>query len=194
MKTFAIFMMFLAPLMTLCKGGDSKEVFHRIDKEQAEMAFKYLNHVRKLPDEYGERMGVDLSGVEPRRPLEWHETLAQVAEEKALDMARRDYLSQVDPEGRGINILMHEAGYKLPPEWIEDERLNYFGIVQGGARDGVDIIKSLLTAENNVANKRMLLGTDDFSKDMEHVGIGFVRSYKSTFRTYSCIIVAKQNP
>jgi len=29
-------------------------------------------------------------------------------------MAKRNYFGHVNPEGLGINILMHDAGYKLP--------------------------------------------------------------------------------
>lgn len=193
MKACAIFFAFLAPLMTICSGGDSNEIFHQLDREEAQMAFKFINHVRELPEEYGEKIGVDLSHIDPKPPLVWNDTLAQVAEKKALDMAKRDYLSQINPEGEGINYLIDAAGYDLPNEWVSDKKTNYFGSVQGGPKDGVEAVKNLIAGEGpeTSAHRSQLLGTDDFSADMRDIGIGFVKSYKSTYRTYVCIIIAK---
>ncbi|MFP4459692.1 MAG: CAP domain-containing protein [Candidatus Zixiibacteriota bacterium] len=191
MKFFSIFLAFMFPMMSMCSGGDSNEIMHKFDRDESEIAFKYLNHVRQFPNEYGEKIGTDLSGIEPRPALIWNDTLAKVAEQKALDMAKRDYLSQLNPEGKGINFLIDKAGYDLPKEWLKDEKANYFGSVQGGPKDGVDAIQNLIKGDS--ANRRQLLGTDDFSKDMKDIGIGFVRSYKSTYRTYVCIIIAKHN-
>ena len=46
--------------------------------------------------------------------------MAKVAGRKALDMAGRDYVGHVTPEGLGINVQIHEAGYSLPKEWVKE--------------------------------------------------------------------------
>ena len=88
-----------------------------LERSEARKAFEYLNKVRKDPARFGKEIGVDLVDVNPRDALVWNDILARVAEEKALDMATRNYFGHVTPDGLGMNIKMHEAGYALLPDW-----------------------------------------------------------------------------
>ncbi len=58
--------------------------------------------------------------------LKWNDTLANVAEAKALDIATRQYFGHVDPEGYGMNYFMDKAGYKLDARWLSSKDMNYF--------------------------------------------------------------------
>src|SRR5262249_18449068 len=101
----------------LCFLSDADEKERAVlDRDEARKALDYLNKVRKEPAKFSKEIGVDLSDVKARPALKWNDILAKVAEEKALDMANRDYFGHVTPEGLGINIQIHEAGYSLPKD------------------------------------------------------------------------------
>src|SRR5579871_1271524 len=91
-----------------------------LDRAAAKDAFAFLEQVRANPGGYAasicgadRQCAADLSGG-AKPALLWNAILVQVAEAKALDMARRNYLNHVTPEGLGINVLMSQAGYELP--------------------------------------------------------------------------------
>ena len=71
---------------------------------------------------------VDLSDV-PQRPHCFGKTLVAVATGKCHDMVERGYFANVDPDGEGINIQMHRAGYALASYLIEDASLNSFELL-----------------------------------------------------------------
>src|SRR5262245_7937563 len=98
-------------------AGEEKEKA-TLDRDEARKAFDYLNKVRQQPAKFSKEIGVDLSEVKARAMLNWNDVLAKVAEEKAQDMANRDYFGHETPEGLGINIQIHEAGYRLPRDWV----------------------------------------------------------------------------
>ncbi|MBD3383869.1 CAP domain-containing protein [candidate division KSB1 bacterium] len=163
--------------------------------EKARKAFDYLNRIRQHPDSISDDVGVDLSYVEPRHRLVWNDTLAAVAEAKALDMAKRNYFDHQTPEGYGINIQIHLAGYRLPKDWIKDESSNYFESLGAGYRDGIDLINGLIIDEGTpgLEHRRHLLGIDEFWSDCRDIGIGIAENPKSTFKTCASIIIAKHN-
>ena len=85
------------------------------------------------PNSHNERIEVDLGGVASQPALDWHIILRGVAQAKCEDTIARDYWDRpyppgahVDPDGNGINILMHEAGYTLDPSMYEDPATNAF--------------------------------------------------------------------
>ena len=80
------------------------------------------------------KINVKLGKVEPRPPLVWDTILAKVAEAKALDMARHNYFADVDKQGGGINILIHEAGYYIPEDYYSDPKSNYFESLDAGPK------------------------------------------------------------
>ena len=161
-------------------------------------AFEYLNKVRKNPNKYTTDIGIDLSYVERKKPLIWNSILAKVAQEKAEDMARRNYFSHTNPENMGINILIHEEGYLLQDEWIQKSNDNYFESLGAGYSDGVDAIKELIIDDgvNPPGHRNHLLGITEFWSNCYDIGIGFVNSEdindQSTYSTYICIIIAKK--
>jgi uncharacterized protein YkwD len=163
-------------------------------KEQAKAAFEYLNKVRENPSKYSKEIGADLSKVKPRAALIWNDTLARVAEAKALDMGKRNYFGHVNPEGRGINIMIHEAGYDLPPEWIKDKQANFFESINAGTETGTGAIRDLIldSYDKEKGHRKHLLGTNEFYSTLTHIGIGHVKVEGSKYIYYTVVIIAKQ--
>lgn len=164
------------------------------DRAQAQQAFEYLNKVRKEPGQFAKEIGVDLSDVKARPALTWNKILAKVAEEKALDMAQRDYFGHVTPDGLGINIQIHEAGYSLPKEWVKEKDQNFFESISAGMNTGMEAIRNLILDKDlpTAAHRKQLLGITDFYAACTDIGIGFARNPKSKYRTYMSIVIARK--
>jgi uncharacterized protein YkwD len=177
----------------LFAAGDEKDKAV-LDREEARKAFDYLNQVRKEPAKFSKEIGVDLSEVQSRPALKWNDILAKVAEEKALDMANRDYFGHVTPEGLGINIQIHEAGYTLPKEWVKEKDQNFFESISAGNPTGVAAIQSLILDKDLPAalHRKALLGMTDFSAGCRDIGIGFARREGSKYGTYVSIVIARK--
>jgi len=165
-----------------------------LDRAQAQQAFEYLNKVRKAPAQFNKEIGIDLSDVKARPALTWNNILAKVAEEKALDMARRDYFGHVTPEGLGINVQIHEAGYPLPKEWVKEKDQSFFESISAGTNTGVEAIRNLILDKDLPAalHRKQLLGITEFYAACSDIGIGFARNPKSKYRTYVSIIIARK--
>src|SRR5688572_25772004 len=82
-------------------------------KEEAQLAFELLNNIRSNPEKYYKDLHLNGKLRITKTPLRWNDTLARVAESKALDMAKRNYFNHVSPDGLGINYLVHQSGYSL---------------------------------------------------------------------------------
>jgi uncharacterized protein YkwD len=165
-----------------------------LDREEARKAFDYLNQVRKEPAKFSKEIGVDLSEVQSRPALKWNDILAKVAEEKALDMANRDYFGHVTPEGLGINIQIHEAGYTLPKKWVKEKDQNFFESICAGNPTGVAAIQSLILDKDlpTALHRKALLGMTAFSAGCPDIGIGFARREGSKYGMYVSIVIARK--
>jgi uncharacterized protein YkwD len=165
-----------------------------LERAEARKAFEYLNKIRKEPAKFSKEIGVDLREVMPRDALTWNDILAKVAENKALDMANRNYFDHVSPDGFGINVQIHEAGYKLPNEWVKDRGQNFFESINAGSASGRAAIQALILDKEvaGAGHRRHLLGMTDFYGKCTDIGIGFARRTQSNYRTYMCIIVARK--
>lgn len=168
----------------------------RLDKGEARSAAEHLNRIRKNPGAFSKEIGVDLSGVTPRPPLAWNDTLAKVAEAKALDMATRNYTAHVDPDGRGINHYMHAAGYLLPKRMLRTPAQNSFESLQAGFTmtwKGRESVNNLVadTHTPNLGHRIHLLGMSDFNAAHTDIGVGVARrSSGSEYKTYVCFVIA----
>ena len=169
--------------------------FSQIDRQEALKAYEYLNKIRENPSKFSTELGVDLSKVNPANKLIWNDTLARVAEEKARDMATRNYFAHVNPDGKGINIMIHEAGYKLVDSWINDPANNYFESLSAGSPTGVEGIMNLVIDEGvpGYGHRKHLLGISDFYANLTDIGIGFFKASNSPYISYMCVIIAKRN-
>lgn len=169
-----------------------------VNKEEAKKAFEYLNQFRANPKEYGDKLKLNLKKVDARPALIWNETLAKVAEARALDMAENNYFSHINKKGQGVNILIHEAGYTLPNNWTKNKQDNFFESIQAGAKEGIEAINDLIIDKGtpSLGHRKHLLGMDDdkpFNSKLKDIGIGYVTCKKGCqYISYTCIIIAMQ--
>lgn len=167
-----------------------------VNKEEAKKAFEHLNKIRSNPAAHSARLKVNLNQVKARHALKWNDTLAKVAEAKAMDMAKRNYFGHVDPDGNGMNIKIHQAGYKLPQSWIKDKKSNFFESLAAGVQGGTAIIDYLIVDSGtpSLGHRKHLLGIDEFYANCYDIGIGYVdNATKSPYSTYICVIIAKHD-
>lgn len=160
---------------------------------EAIRAFDYLNNVRKNPSGFSKETGCDLGGVKTLPALVWNDTLAKVAVAKAMDMAKRNYFAHVSPDGKGINVMIHEAGYTLSPKWIQKKSDNFFESLHAGNEDGATSIKSLIIDKGTPGkgHRKHLLGITDFYEKNTDIGIGYVRDEKSLYKVFMVVIIAR---
>lgn len=166
------------------------------DYNQAVRGFEFLKKVRKDPNAYTERLRVSLKDIPGGPELHWNDTLASVAEQKALDMASKGYFDGVDKDGYGINYYINKAGYKLADQYLKHKRDDDFEVmIAGGWKSGEEAIGGLITDKESSsgADRKFLLAMTDFSKSLTDIGIGFIVGTKETkFRYYTVVIMAKR--
>ncbi|MFN3316407.1 MAG: CAP domain-containing protein [Raineya sp.] len=167
----------------------------RAQTNEVKTAFDFLNKIRQAPHLYSKEVGINLSGISARQALIWNDTLAKVAQAKAEDMAKRNYFDHTNPEGKGINIMILEAGYQIPPEWTEPKNNNYFESLAAGNTTPKEGIIYLLRDGGVIDHKKAghrshLLGIDKFYSNLTDIGIGWAKGGK--FGTYLCVIIAKK--
>jgi hypothetical protein len=165
------------------------------DAPQALRAFEYLKKVRKDPNAYTERMHVSLKGIAAGPDLHWNDTLAMVAQSRALDMAQNDYFGHVDKAGYGINYYINKAGYKLDDTYLKKNKADDFEAIIASQQSGENAIAAMIVdnSESDLASRKLLLAMTDFSKGLQDIGIGFVHGTKDTkYRYYTVVIIAKR--
>lgn len=166
-----------------------------IDKEEAQKAFLLLNKIRTNPQSFTGSMPF-LNDIKTRPQLKWNDTLAKVAEAKALDMATRNYFGHVDPDGYGMNYYINKAGYKLEPKWLSSKDMNYFESLSAGAPSGEKAIENLIidAGTPTLGHRKHLLGLDDWNAASVDIGIGYARPVASSpYISYVCVLIAKHN-
>jgi uncharacterized protein YkwD len=164
-----------------------------IDKEEAQKGFLLLNKIRKEPQSFTATFPF-LKDVMAMRQLKWNDTLAKVAETKALDMATRNYFGHVIQRGYGMNYFINKAGYQLEAKWLSTKELNYFESIGAGAPSGEAAIVNLITDVNtpSLGHRKHLLGLDAWNAPMTDIGIGYARRFAtSPYKSYVCVLIAR---
>ncbi len=165
-----------------------------LDKAQEQKAFVMLNKVRQDPNSYSERFEVSLHGYAPRPALIWNDSLAAVAERKAMSMAMSGYFGHVDPKGYGINYYVNKA-YPLSDDLLKDKKQSELEAIEGGAPSGEFAIKNIIKNNDNRGEegRKLILGVGEFNMSLNEVGIGYVHATTSNqYRSYTVIIMAKK--
>ncbi len=167
-----------------------------IDKLEAQNAFIILKDIRNNPNKYFRELNFNKDLKTSTIQLRWNDTLAKVAEQKAFDMANRNYYGHIDPEGFGINHFINKSGYKLNPQWTLKKSDNYFESLAANLPTGVEFIKALVkdSLTPSLGHRIHLLGLDAWNSSLKDVGIGFSRRESgSLYKTYICVIIAKHD-
>lgn len=189
-KLFYAGTLILLLLLTSFKLETSKP---ELDQTEAQKAFLLLNKIRLNPNEYSKQLKFQAKNV-VRTQLVWNSILAQVAEEKAMDMAKGNYFSHVNKKGEGINILIYRAGYQIPKDWFKKKNSNFFESISAGDGTGEKVIQSLIIDNGvpSLGHRKHLLGLDEWNANLQDVGIGFVRGTSGNkYVSYTCVIIAK---
>lgn len=185
----------LLALVSVAFSGDNSITV--LDAE-AQIAFQYLNEFRQNPAEYGKKIKLNLKKVSPRPKLVWNDTLAKVAVSKATDMAKRNYFKHITPDGQGINIMIYNAGYKMPGYYLKPKTSNFFESIGAGVETGKEMIDLLIidAGTPSLGHRKHLLGIDDgkyaFNSKLVDIGIGFVKTdkKKNQYHSYMSLIIA----
>jgi uncharacterized protein YkwD len=166
-----------------------------VNRQEARSAFSFLNSIRENPQAFTEKFPF-LKKLKGCAVLKWNDTLAKVAEAKAMDLAKRNYFGHVDPDGNGMNYFINKAGYTLNSDWLKTRSENYFESLGAGAASGNEAISNLLIDANtpSLGHRIHLLGLDDWNGSLTDIGIGYVvADGKSTYISYMCVLIAKHN-
>jgi uncharacterized protein YkwD len=164
-----------------------------VDKDEAKLAFDYLNKVRQSPKSYTKEIGMMMLLAKQMPELVWNDTLAQVAEARAMDMAEKDYFGHVNKKGEGVNVQINRAGYVLDELFIKKKKENSFESIALGPKTGIEAILGLIQDKgiNPPNHRKHLLGMTSFWATCYDCGIGFVRTDNPEKPTYICVIIAK---
>ncbi|MVZ63170.1 CAP domain-containing protein [Sphingobacterium humi] len=168
----------------------------RIDRGEAKEAYAYLNEIRQNPNKY--RRSLQIANVQQvsRHQLVWNKTLAKVAEQRAYDMAKRNYFDHVTPEGIGPNYFINQGGYWLNPDWLKKKSLNNFESIGANHPTATEAIEAFIIGHGSPGkmHRKHLLGMDTWNGSLQDIGIGFVRVPQgSAYKTYICVLIAKHD-
>lgn len=125
-----------------------------------------------------------------RSSLTCNPTLAKVAAARAADMAARNYVDHVNPDGYGPNYLVRAAGYPLPQFYSQAKDGNNVESLAAGYATAAEAWAGLLESE---AHRTHLLGLDKFYAEQVEYGIAYVNDPNSSFKYYWVIITAKES-
>lgn len=120
-----------------------------------------------------------------------HPLLAQVARERARDMARRGYFSHTTPEGYGPNFLVRQAGYVLPSYYGTQNNANNIESIAAGSSTASATWQQWMGSS---AHRTHLLGLVPFFAEQIEYGIGYANDPDSPFGYYWVVITAKPGP
>ena len=113
--------------------------------------------------------------------------LTAVARARAVDMARRRYVSHVNPEGQGPNHLMRAAGYSLPASWGAHLRDNFVESIGAGYGTPEQAWAGWMKSSHHRSH---LLAENSFYRNQTNYGIGYYSDPESPYRTYWVILTA----
>lgn len=168
----------------------------RLDREEAMEMFNYLQSLRQKKTAKSDPLNKYVKSKKPL--LIWNDTLAKVAEARALDLAEKNYFDHIDKKGYGVNYYIEKAGYSLEKEWLNDRSNNFFESLEAGHENAHDVIETLIIDKGipSKGHRKHLLGLDDWNEKNHDIGIAFYRvgeDSKADYSTYTVIIIARHN-
>lgn len=120
-----------------------------------------------------------------------HPILAQVARQRATDMAQRDYFDHTTPEGFGPNYLVRQAGYVLPSYYSPALDGNNIESIAAGFPTAATTWQQWM---GSTPHRTQLLGLNSFFAEQTEYGIGYAYNPNSEYLYYWVVITAKPGP
>jgi List-Bact-rpt repeat protein/cysteine-rich secretory family protein len=117
--------------------------------------------------------------------------LEQVARARAKDMAVRNYVAHVNPDGFGPNYLVRQAGYQLPAWWGTSPTDNFIESISAGYTTASDAWQAWM---GSTPHRTHLLALDPFYANQTSYGVGFYYDPSSTYQYYWVVITAPPQP
>ncbi|WP_293943372.1 MULTISPECIES: CAP domain-containing protein [unclassified Sphingobacterium] len=167
-----------------------------VDRGQAKEAYELLNKIRTNPEKYKRELKLFNLRKITRTKLNWNKQLAEVAEYRAKDMAKRGYFDHVSPEGYGPNYFIEEAGYHLNQSWVKKRNANNFESIAANRASATDAIKALIIGKEapGYHHRTHLLGMDQWNGSLYDIGIGYVKCRGAKpYESYLVVIIAKHD-
>jgi hypothetical protein len=190
---FVFVILFFKNAITRAVSIEKKVKVYKLLQE-GKLALVYLNKIRNNTSAYSEEIGINLEGIKKRKSLIWNEKLRKSAQNKAEDMARRNYVGHFTPEGLSPCIFVLRAGYYLPLNWPNIEKYNYIeSISAGSSKSGKKHIINLLydkgapNFSSKAKHRKHLLGMNKIWSKHIHIGIGFAYNTNSKYKGYFVI-------
>jgi uncharacterized protein YkwD len=190
-----IFFAVLGPSGHLSPPPDKKLLAGALDTSEAHKAFLLINKIRKDHSPFDSALGLkdlDISHFQ----LRWNDTLAKVAQNRAMDMLSRNYFRHTDPDGYGVNHYIQLAGYSLNKEWVRTKSANYFESIVANQEDGEDGVRILILDEGEPSkgHRDHLLGIGDWNSHLLDIGIGYaVCDDGCQYETYMSVVIARHS-
>jgi len=164
-------------------------------QEAIRNSFLELNQVRQNPALYAAKYKLPaLKKIPKIHALTWDTTLARLAQQKAADMANRNYFSHQDKQGRGMNYYVRHANYPLPAIFSKEISDNGVESIAANTEGPDGFIRQLIIDEGvrNLGHRKHLMGLEHF-KENTHVGIGIAYNPKSKYKYYCSILLAPKD-
>lgn len=116
--------------------------------------------------------------------------LTQLAQQRANDLATRNYIAHVDLNGIGPNHHATCLGYKFPSYYGHELTDNNIESIEAGSESAQDAFTNLI---NEIYHRQHLLGEIDFYAEQTEFGIARAYNQFSDFKYYWVIEIAKPN-
>lgn len=107
--------------------------------------------------------------------------LAQVARERAQDMANRNYFGHTNPDGYGPNALVRNAGYRLPGFYASSQDGNNIESIAAGYRTAQAAFEGWM---ESTGHRVQVLGEAQFYRDQVEFGVGYYYNPNSEYKHY----------
>lgn len=121
-----------------------------------------------------------------RPSINCNPTLAEVGRQRALDMGQRNYCNHVNPDGNGPDILVSNAGYRLPTEWAVSPTSNHIEVIACGFPTAQDALNAWKTSPEH---NKFILGEENFTAQTNY-GVGYAEITSGEYRFYWVFILA----
>lgn len=123
-----------------------------------------------------------------RDRIVYNPILAQVARQRAQDLAARNYFSHTDPDGLGPNTHATRAGYRLPDNYDRSPAGNNIESIGAGYQSAWEAWQGL---RNSKDHRTHMLGLQAFYREQSEYGVGYARAPDSEFEHYWVVLIAK---